>query len=50
MAFSKTRTQALVLQTKKVTENALPVYATLDTLRKLFPFILGSDELFTLPP
>ena len=49
MAFSKTMCQILVLHTKKVTENTLPVYATLDILQELFPFIVGSGDLLTLP-
>ena len=47
--FSKTLSQVLVLETKKVTENGLPIYATLVILRELFPFVLGSDDLLTLP-
>ena len=48
-AFSKTLSQVLVLETKKVTENGLPIYATLVILRELFAFVLGSDDLLTLP-
>ena len=40
MAFSKTLSQVLVLHTKKITESTRPVYATLDNLQELFPFIL----------
>ena len=47
-AFSKTLSQVLVLQTNKVTENGLPIFTTLDILREIFAFVLGSDDLLTL--
>ena len=48
-AFSKTLRQILVLKTKKVRVNDLPIYTTLDISRELFPFVSGSDDLLTLP-
>ena len=49
MAFTKTLSQVLVLHTKKKTENTHPIYAILEILQEFFFYLLGSDELLTLP-